>query len=128
MRTTGRRSRGMTLVECLVSVALLGIAILMSSALFGTGPRASARLEARREALGAAENALEAVRAGALPLESGKISVPLGPRPRYAASLQVVLDVAPTDTPGLVEVVADARYVVLHRNAHHSLTTMVWAP
>jgi type II secretory pathway pseudopilin PulG len=118
----------MTLVECLVSMTLLGFAILMSSLLLGTGPRAARRLEAKREALGALENALEGVRAGAIPLEGGKISVPLGPRPLCAGDLQVALDVRPTETAGLYEVVADARYVVLRKSEHRGLTTMVWAP
>lgn len=118
----------MTLVECLVSIALLGIAILMAAALFGSGPRVTARLDASREALDALENTIEGVRAGAFPVQPGPVPGPWGFHPQYARDLQVVLNVAPGDVPGLYEVVADARWVVLHKSEHRELTTLVWAP
>ena len=127
-RRAPRDAAGMTLVECLVATALLGIAILMAALLFGAGPRATARIDAGREALDALENTIEAVRAGAIPLVSGPVAGPWGFQPQYARDLGVTLTVVPGDIPGVWDVAADASWVVRHTAEHRRLETLVWTP
>jgi hypothetical protein len=68
-----RRSCGMSLAECLIALALLSLTMVMVTAGFATVRATGERLLAQRAALRAAENALEAVRGGALPLASGPV-------------------------------------------------------
>jgi prepilin-type N-terminal cleavage/methylation domain-containing protein len=119
-----RPRRGFTLVESLAALAILGIALVLSFSLLGRGPRAGDRLAAHRAALRAAEAALEAVRARALPLEPGPVALPgAGP-----AGPRVRLDVKTAGRPGLFEVVATATAEAPGRPVRLSVTTLFWRP
>lgn len=119
-----RARRGVSALELLAALALLGAAMWVAASLDARGPRAAARLAAQRLALRAAEGALEAVRAGALPPVSGPAVVPgaLG----TASGLRVRLEVRPAKPAGLLEVRATATAPAPGSPVTQSLATLVW--
>ena len=123
-----RRSCGMSLAECLIALALLSLTMVMVTAGFATIRATGERLLAQRAALRAAENALEAVRGGALPLASG----PVDPRALVGdageSRLLVRMLVEETEQPGLYRVVAEAAFEVGERPGMRRLETLVWQP
>src|SRR5947199_3149357 len=68
------RPNGFTLLETLIALTVLGVALLLGMALVIQLPRDVRRLDAERQAMRAMETALEAMRAGALPVENSKLS------------------------------------------------------
>ena len=119
-----RRCRGITALEVIGALAILGVTLILATSLDSRGPRASERLAAQRVALRAAEAALEAVRAGALPPVSGPVVVPgsLG----QTRGLRVRLEVGPAGRPGLVQVRARATARAPGAPVTQTLATLVW--
>lgn len=122
-----RSPRGSILVESLVALALLSVALLMGLPLLFGQPGAVRRLDAQRVALGALDSTLEALRAGALPLQSA----------RYGAGTPddpvVWVEVEPEPEPaGLYRVTLRAKYRVRSRvrdqTFERRVETMVWRP
>jgi type II secretory pathway pseudopilin PulG len=117
------RQRGSILVESLVALVLLGVALLMGLPLLFGQPGAVRRLDAQRVALGALDSTLEAVRTGALPLQSA----------RYGAGTPndpvVWVEVEPkSGSAGLYLVVLRAVYKVRDQSFERRVETMVWRP
>lgn len=114
--------RGSILVESLVALVLLSVALLMGLPLLFGQPGAVRRLDAQRVALGALDSTLEAVRAGALPLESA----------RYGAGTPddpvVWVEVEPQPQAGLHRVVLRAVYRVRDQTFERRVETLVWRP
>jgi type II secretory pathway pseudopilin PulG len=125
---TGRRSCGMSLAECLIALALLSLTMVMVTAGFATVRATGERLLAQRAALRAAENALEAVRGGALPLASGPVDprVLVGDAGEWRLRVRVLVD--ETEQPGLYQVVAEAAFELGERPGMRRLETLVWQP
>lgn len=121
------RARGFTLVEVLITLTVLGVALLLGMELVLQNPRIVRRVDGERQAFRAMETALEAVRAGVIPLESGPIPndfVPVGfPEPQ---DLRLAMDVTPTTPAGLYEVTVTAQYKVFNHKHKKQLETMVW--
>jgi hypothetical protein len=92
-------------------------------------PRIVRRTDAERQAFRALESTLEAVRAGAVPLQTsvleGFATAVGNPAP---ADLVVLMQVDSTGLPGLYEVTLYARYTVERRKFQKSLKTMIWSP
>jgi len=121
--------RGFTLLEALVALVLLGVALLMGMELVLQNPRMVRRMDGERQAFRAMESTLEAVRAGAIPLQTsdlGGFSTAVGsPAPK---DLAISLQVDPTELPGLYQVTLRARYTADARQVQKELQTMVWSP
>ncbi len=115
--------RGFTLVETLVALALLTLALLIGLGLVLQHPRIVRRLDAQREAIHTLDVTLEALRAGAIPLDSRTLS-PVGPR-KVALSIQVTPDGYP---PGLYRVQVRAAWQVEGRPREWAVETLLWRP
>ena len=80
---------------------------------------------AEEEAPRALEGTIEALRAGAIPLESETVPAPFA---TDAHGLVVTLVVTGTDVPALFDVKAEARFVVAGEPRRRGLETLIWAP
>jgi len=123
---------GFTLLEVTIALALLGVALLLGMALLLSQKRIVRRLDADQAARGALEAALEAIRAGALPLQSasyggGDLAAVAGAG-GPPVGMTLAIDVTPSPTPGLYEVALRARYRVAGQDHERRLGTMVWQP
>jgi len=121
---------GFTLVETLVALAILGIALLLVLSLVLNQPRMLKRLDAQRQAYRAIEGTLEAVRAGAIPLETTYFTdfdfaagTPAPP------DLTLRMDVTPLAAyPGLYKVSLSAHYALAGQGFDKKVQTLVWQP
>lgn len=134
---TGRSGRGFSLVEVLVTLAVLGMILLLGLGLVWQQRRVHLRLEARAAADRALEEALETLRSGAVPLVSGELPLSgagdggsgTGPAARAARDVQVVVRVVPAEPPAdLYEAVLTARYTVLGEPEMRTVRTLFWRP
>jgi prepilin-type N-terminal cleavage/methylation domain-containing protein len=148
-----RRQSGFSLIEVLIALTLLGIALLLGMDLVLQNPRVVRRLDGERQAFRAMESAMEAVRAGVIPLgnsescpnaeslsnteacpngdscpnELCKIVTavwPSTPKNRFMVSMEVA---TPT-LPGLYPVTLTAQYSAVGHKYTKKLHTMIWAP
>lgn len=119
---------GFSLLEVLVALAILGVALLMGMSLLLQAPRVQRRLDARRDAMLAAESTLELIRAGAVPLLAGRIDAPAAAGVELPSGTALWLDVVPVSPAGLYEVKVEVRYVVQGQVRDVDLETMVWRP
>lgn len=120
-----RRTSGFTLVEVLVALLLLTTCLLLALGLHMQQRRILDRLAAQGEALRALEGAMEALRAGALPLASATV-------PELASGeargLVVTIEVAGTEVPSLFDVRAEARFLVAGEPHSRQIETLIWSP
>ena len=118
------RERGISLIETIATLAMAGLAVIMLTSITSVAPQARQRVEAQRAMLRTAEAALEAVRAGAAPLEDGPVAVGLA----VAWPVTVRLEVTPAGLPGLWRVEAAARAEVRGGPLVRRLVSQVWRP
>ncbi len=112
------RPHGFTLIEALVSLMVLGVALLLGMALVIQLPRNVRRLDAERQAMRALEATLEGMRAGTLPVQNSELTGFITSAGAPAArDLGITVAVAPTAQPGLYQVTLTAHYSVL--NSQH---------
>jgi prepilin-type N-terminal cleavage/methylation domain-containing protein len=127
-RRPGRES-GFSLVEVLIALVLVGTALLLGMGLALQQPRIIRRLDGERQAFRAMESTLEAVRAGAIPLQTaemdGFVTAVGTPAPK---DLRIQMQVETAGTPGLFQVTLRASYEVEHRKVEKMLRTLVWSP
>ncbi len=102
---------------------LLGMALVLQN------PRIVRRMDSERQAFRAMESTLEAVRAGAIPLQTslldGFVTAVGTPAPK---DLTIWMQVEPTELAGLFRVSLMARYRIERRTFVKQLRTMVWSP
>lgn len=126
--------RGFTLIESLVALAVLSVALLLGMGLVLQLPGVVRRVDAHRQALRAMEAALEALRAGELPLASGRLASPTSPTSPAVSSgsapagLAVWIEVQPVSPPGLHEVLVRARYPAAGKVVERQVETLVYRP
>lgn len=116
---------GFGLVEALVALTILAITLLLGAAAVGQHLRIVQSLEARREALLAAEAVTESLRAGAVEIESGPVRWTTAP-PALPTGVTLELDVTPIAPPGLARVEVSASYQVRGDVRRVVLETMTW--
>ena len=128
-RRRSGHQRGFSLLEVLVALTILGVALLLGMALVLQNPRIVRRADSERQAFRALESTLEAVRAGAIPLQTSQLDAfvtAVGtPAPK---DLSIEMLVEPAGLPGLFEVTLSARYRVAQQRFVKRLRTMVWSP
>ncbi|HEV8581615.1 MAG TPA: type II secretion system protein [Thermoanaerobaculia bacterium] len=129
MTTAESAHNGFSLLEVLIALTILGIALLLGMALVLQNPRIVRRANDERQAFRAMESTLEAVRAGAIPLQTsvldGFVTAVGTPAPK---DLTIEMQVDPTTTPGLYNVTLSARYSFARQRVVKRLRTMVWSP
>lgn len=110
------RQRGSILVESLVALVLLSVALLMGLPLLFGQPGVVRRLDAQRVELGALDSTLEALRTGALPLQSARYGAGAPDDPA------VQVEVEPREPAGLYRVTLRAAA------SGRQIETLVWRP
>jgi prepilin-type N-terminal cleavage/methylation domain-containing protein len=120
---------GFSLLEALIALVLLGVALLLGMELLLQNPRVVRRLDGERQAFRAMESTLEAVRAGAISLETSDdlkgFSTAVGsPSPK---DLAISMQVDSAGLPGLYQVTLRATYTVDQRKVQKELQTLVWS-
>jgi len=116
--------RGITYIETIAAVAMVGLAILAASSMTAIHPVASARLAAQHEMLSALDITLERVRAGEVPLLAGEVDWTTD----RTSSIRLSLHIRETDRPGLTWIRLVARTEVRGQALERDMTTAVWRP
>ncbi len=120
---------GFTLLEVAIALAILSVALLLGMSLLLGQARYVHRLDADRAARAALAGALEAIRAGALPLHPGHFgAADLAGLGAPADGMAIELDVAAAAPPGLYEVALRARYQIAGQPLERRLASLVWQP
>lgn len=125
-----RGGAGFSLIETLVALAVVSLVLLTGVGLLANHRRALVRLAAGREATAAVGAALEAVRAGAVPVtpDAGPVALPPPVAGVRARGLRLWVETRETGKPGLWEVEVRALYLAAGAPQRRSLTTLVWRP
>ena len=124
MRRTAH-PRGSSLIETLVALAIVTLTMTVGMSLLAQQSDVTRRQRAHQEAMQIVESALEGVRAGLIPLASGRIELPVTSTETDALTLW--LEVHPREAPPeLAEVLVEARYVVGPWTLQRAVRTMVW--
>ncbi len=120
---------GYALLEALLALAIVGFAVLAAAGYAQARATAAARLAARQQVDAAVEAALETVRGGIGPLESGPFDVAeaLG-LDDGGRQPQVEVNVRPTGRPGLWLVTARGSLTVVGEPVETVVWTQVWRP
>jgi len=116
--------RGITYIESIAGLAMVGILALAASSMTAIHPVASERLAAQHEMLAALDTTLERVRAGAIPLVSGEVQW----RSTGTSPIRLVVEIRQADLDGLTWVRLVARTRVRGQSLERALTTAVWRP
>ena len=118
-----RPSSGFSLVESLIALLVVSVALLMGLPLIQQQPGIVKRLDAQHVALREIESTVEALRSGAMPLQS--IHLPASP-----GQPSLWVDVQPeTDAPaGLHHVTVRALWRIHGRDFEKRVETLIWSP
>jgi len=117
---------GYSLLEAVVALAIVGSAVLVAAGSLQSHAALASRLVVGEQLVRCAEDALERVRGGALPLASAAFDRALGDEdgPRC----RVVVAVEPGDMEGLHRLTVTARAGIPGESLSFELTTLVWRP
>lgn len=107
-------------------MAIVASAIIISSALLNTLVISSDHLAVQAKLLGEIESAIEMMRVGILPLESGPLG--LNANSSQTPGLSVTAIVEEENPKGLYRVYIRAECSFRQRRVSQSLTTEVWRP
>ncbi len=121
---TTARQRGMTLIEAIATIALIGLAVLIATSLTAVYPGNAERVAARHELLRVADATLEGVRCGHTPLQDGAVPVPIP----VAREIALQLGVEALEPAGLYNLSVSAGTEVRGETLTITLQTMLWRP
>ena len=119
------RDGGFTLLEAVIAIALIGTAIVISSAFLNTLIVSADRLALQTGLLHEVESASEMMRAGLIPLETGILQTTGGAAPE---GLVLTAIVEPRDVPGLYSVTLRAECPFRGQRISRTLVTAIWRP
>lgn len=117
-----RAESGFTLVEVLVALALVGVLLLASSAIYLQQRTVARRIAAQRAADTALENTYELVRAGAWPLASGPIP------DLWGSGAILTVNVTPGEIPHSTRIDLVATYRVSGHPFRRTLQGILYTP
>lgn len=123
-----RPAAGFSLLEAVVALAIVGMALVFAAQALSTYAATIQRAEVRQRLLWAAENAIESVRGGQIPLATGRVDLDRDLSPPDDRDLYLFVDVRPRDQPGLYLVEVRAWTQLPGRREAVELSTMVWRP
>jgi prepilin-type N-terminal cleavage/methylation domain-containing protein len=122
------RSSGYSLLEVVIALALVGFALLVATNALQAHAMAAKRLELRGELLRSAENLLESLRGGSVPLVGGPVELDNPPGFDSGVRVDTFIEVEAGDIPGLKLVTVRATTTLRGRSEELELTTMIWRP
>jgi len=123
----GLPQRGFSILEAIVAIAMIGSALIISSAFLNTLIVSADHLEAHIALLHEIEGSLELMRAGLISLESGSISL-TGDSSSGIQDLRLTVLVEEEDVPGLFLVTIRAECSFKKRILSRSLVSEIWKP
>jgi len=118
---------GFSILEAVIAIALIGSALIISSAFLNTLIVSADHLSAQIELLHEIEGSLEMMRAGHIPLETGSISL-TGSSSARLPGLVVTVLVEPGQRSGLYRVTFRAECSFRRRRLSRSLISEIWSP
>lgn len=121
-------SNGYSLLEALAAIAIVGMALLVSTNALQTHARVARRAEIQQEMLRSAEDALESVRGGEVPLDEGPVQLATEADGIRRRTVYTIVRVEALDIEGLYEVTARSRAHFIDEPMELELRTMVWRP
>ena len=121
-------SRGFSLPEVLVALAIFGMAVVVAASFMSAQANAERRLAARQELLRLAEAALESVRAGVVPLEPRMFVDEQLVRTVVVHDPAVAIDVRKAPVPDLYEASVTVTGQLRGAEVVLRVDTMVWRP
>lgn len=121
-------NKGYSLVEALAAIAIVGMALLVSTNALQTHARLARRAEIQHEMLRSAEDALESVRGGEVPLEEGPLQLISEVGEFSRRTVYTMVRIEELETEGLYEVTARSRTHFVDQPMELELRTMVWRP
>jgi len=116
---------GFSLIEAIIAIAIIGSAIIISSALLNTLVISADHLQVQEELLGEMESAVEMMRVGILPLRSGPLSIAGNSSLTPGLSLTAIVE---EERMGLYRVNIRAECSFRRRRISQSLLTEIWRP
>jgi type II secretory pathway pseudopilin PulG len=125
---TRRPAAGFSLLEAVVALALVGMALVVAAHAMSAYAATIHRAEVRQRLLWVAENAIESVRGGQIPLTTGRVELDRDLSPPDGADVHLFVDVRQRDQPGLYSVEVRAWTQLPARRETVELSTMVWRP
>jgi type II secretory pathway pseudopilin PulG len=123
-----RSIAGFSLLEAVAALAIVGMALVVAAHALSAYAATIRRAEVHQRLLWAAENAIESVRGGQIPLTTGRVELERDLRPTEGADVFLFVDVRPRDLPGLYDVEVRAWSQLPARREVVELSTMVWRP
>ena len=119
---------GYSLLEALAAIAIVGMALLVSTNALQTHANLARRAEIQHEMLRSAEDALESVRGSQSPLEDGPLHLSSETDDLRRRTVYTIVRVEELEIEGLYEVTARSRTHFLDEPMEFELRTMVWRP
>ncbi len=121
-------SNGYSLLEALAAIAIVGMALLVSTNALQTHARLARRAEIQQQMLRSAEDALESVRGGEVPLDDIPSQLAPNAAGTHRRTVYTIVRVEALDIEGLYEVTARSRAHFIDEPMELELRTMVWRP
>lgn len=127
MSTETSRPRGFSLVENLVALAIVSAVLLVGMTVVLQERRIGRRLIAQRAAIEAIEATLEALRAGALPLENNILPSPWpAPPGSEVPGMVLLVEVEPELLDNLFKLRVEASYEQFGKQESQAIETLHW--
>ncbi len=121
-------TKGYSLLEALAAIAIVGMALLVSTNALQTHARLARRAEIQQEMLRSAEDALESVRGNEIPLEEGPLQLSSEADGFRKRTVYTIVRIEALDIEGLYEVTVRSRTRFVDEPMELELRTMVWRP
>jgi type II secretory pathway pseudopilin PulG len=115
-------------LEVLIAIAIVGMALLVSSNALQAHAGLARRTEVRQQMQRAVEDVMESLRGDTLPLASGPVRLQGSPGDTFDSRIRTLVTVEPAEIDGLYEVRVVARTQSFGEAMAIELHTKVWRP